>query len=99
MTVLAPVSLIAAAITTGLTAGVFALYAHTIMPALQTIEDRTVVTAFTAGDPSRIHDLAVVRERLHFTRWVNWNYVRVATAIGSFACLSWALVLYGRATA
>jgi uncharacterized membrane protein len=165
MTLLAPISLIAATITTGLTAGVFALYAHTIMPALRTTDDRTFVTAFTAldrtiinpwfmaggfvgalllmalavvanlhrlslpwvaaalalyliafvvtiavhvplndaikaaGDPARIHDFAAVRDRLHFARWVNWNYVRVATSIGAFACVTWALVLYGRATA
>ena len=52
-----------------------------------------------AGDPARIHDFAAVRDRLHFARWVNWNYVRVATSIGAFACATWALVLYGRATA
>jgi uncharacterized membrane protein len=165
MTSLVPVSLIAATITTGLTAGVFAVYAHTIMPGLEHTDNRTFVTAFTAldraiinpwfmaggfvgalvctalavvanlrrpslpwvvaalvlyliafvvtvavhvplndamkaaADPARIHDLAAVRERFHFTRWMTWNYVRVATSAGSFGCLTWALVMFGRSTA
>jgi hypothetical protein len=32
-------------------------------------------------------------------RWAAWNLVRVATSTGAFACLAWALVLYGRSTA
>jgi uncharacterized membrane protein len=52
-----------------------------------------------AGDPDRIHDLAAVRERFDESRWAAWNLVRVFTATGAFACLTWALVLYGRATA
>jgi uncharacterized membrane protein len=42
--------LLAATLTTGLAAGVFALYAHTIMPALKTTDDRTFVAAFQAID-------------------------------------------------
>jgi uncharacterized membrane protein len=165
MSLFAPLSLVAATIATGMTAGVFALYADTIMPGLRTTDDRTFVSAFTAIDraiinpwfmafgfvgallctavavyanlhrpslpwvaaalglylvafivtvavhvplndaikaaatPGHLHDLAAARGKLHFTRWVNWNYLRVATSVGAFGCLSWALVLCGRASA
>jgi uncharacterized membrane protein len=49
-----------------------------------------------AGDPDRIVDLAGVRARFDETRWAAWNLVRVITSTGAFACLAWALVLYGR---
>jgi uncharacterized membrane protein len=52
-----------------------------------------------AGDPDRIHDLAGVRERFHEARWAAWNLGRVATSLGAFACLAWALVVFGRETA
>ena len=158
-------TLLAATISMGLVAGVFALYAHTIMPGLRNTDDKTFVTAFqsidraivnpwfmltaflgalvftaaaavsnrgsaalpwiavalglyaiafvvtmavnlplndalkAAGDPDRIRDLAAVRERSHAARWEAWNLVRVATSTAAFACLAWALVLFGRATA
>lgn len=44
------VSLWAATITTGLVAGVFVLYAHTIMPGLARTDDRTFVAAFQEID-------------------------------------------------
>ena len=159
------VSLLGATITMGLVAGVFALYAHTIMPGLRKTDDRTFVAAFqsidraivnpwfmltaflgalvctiaavvtnrgssalpwiavalglylvafvvtiavnvplndaikAAGNPNHIHDLAGVRARFHESRWAAWNLVRVVTSTGAFACLAWALVLYGRSTA
>jgi uncharacterized membrane protein len=159
------VTLLAATISMGLAAGVFALFAHTIMPGLRDTDDRTFVAAFqsidraivnpwfmvtaflgalvftaaaavsnrgtaalpwiavalglyaiafvvtivvnvplndalkAAGNPDRIRDLSAVRERFHATRWEAWNLVRVATSTAAFACLTWALVLYGRATA
>lgn len=43
-------SLLAATIATGLLAGTFALYAHTIMPGLRRTDDRTFVAAFRAVD-------------------------------------------------
>ncbi|KUJ70244.1 hypothetical protein ACZ90_04915 [Streptomyces albus subsp. albus] len=49
-----------------------------------------------AGDPGRIHDLAAVREQFE-TVWVRWNIVRAAVSTAAFGCLSWALVLHGRA--
>jgi uncharacterized membrane protein len=157
-------ALLAATLTTGLAAGVFALYAHTVMPGLRRTDDRTFVASFqaldraivnpwfmvtafagalvftaaaalacdgavrpwilvalglylvafvvtvavhlplndalkAAGDPARIRDLAGVRARFDEQRWAAWNLVRVAASGGAFACLAWALVLYGRATA
>lgn len=43
-------TLLAATLTTGLTAGVFADWAHTVMPGLGTTDDRVVVEAFLALD-------------------------------------------------
>ena len=156
------ISLLGATLAMGLVAGVFALYAHTIMPGLKKTDDRTFVAAFqsidraiinpwfmlggfagalvlttvaalthlgrdalpwilaalvlylvavvitmavnvplndaikAAGDPDRIGDLAAVRERFDETRWAAWNLVRVATSVGAFGCLAWALVVYSR---
>ncbi|MEQ4303319.1 DUF1772 domain-containing protein [Plantactinospora sp. B6F1] len=45
----------AAAMTTGLVAGVFTLYAHTIMPGLGGTDDRTFVGAFQSLDRSIIN--------------------------------------------
>jgi uncharacterized membrane protein len=163
MTTVRAVTLVAATITMGLVAGVFALWAHTIMPGLKKTDDHTFVAAFqaldraivnpwfmltafvgalvftvaaaatnrgpvlpwilvalglylvafvvtiavhvpvndalrAAGDPDRIADLAAVRAKFNEARWAAWNLVRVATSVGAFGCLAWALVLYGRAT-
>jgi uncharacterized membrane protein len=51
-----------------------------------------------AGDPDRIADLAMVRERFDEARWVRWNNVRTLASTAAFGCLAWALVLFGRAT-
>jgi uncharacterized membrane protein len=50
MTALRTLSLLAATLSTGLGAGVFALYAHTIMPGLGATDDRTFVAAFQSMD-------------------------------------------------
>ncbi len=50
MTTLRAISLLAATISMGLVAGVFALYAHTIMPGLGKTDDRTFVAAFQSID-------------------------------------------------
>ncbi|NUT10436.1 MAG: DUF1772 domain-containing protein [Nonomuraea sp.] len=55
MTVLRAVALIAATMTTGLVAGVFGLYAHTIMRGLSRTDDRTFVGAFQAMDRAIIN--------------------------------------------
>ncbi|MBO2449192.1 DUF1772 domain-containing protein [Actinomadura barringtoniae] len=47
--------LIAATVLTGLVSGVFALYAHTIMPGLKKTDDRTFVGAFQALDRAIIN--------------------------------------------
>jgi uncharacterized membrane protein len=50
MSTLRAISLLGAAMTMGLVAGVFALYAHTIMPGLKKTDDRTFVAAFQSID-------------------------------------------------
>jgi uncharacterized membrane protein len=50
MSALRTVSLLGATITMGLVAGVFALYAHTIMPGLRNTDDHTFVAAFQSID-------------------------------------------------
>jgi uncharacterized membrane protein len=52
---LALVLLVAATITMGLSAGVFLLYAHAIMPGLGTTDDREFVLAFGAIDKAIIN--------------------------------------------
>ena len=48
-------TLMGATITMGLVAGVFALYAHTIMPGLRKTDDRTFVAAFQQVDRAIIN--------------------------------------------
>jgi uncharacterized membrane protein len=55
MSVLRAAVLIAATMTTGLVAGVFGLYTHTIMRGLATTDDRTFVGAFQAIDRAIIN--------------------------------------------
>jgi uncharacterized membrane protein len=55
MDVVRVVSLMAATISMGLVAGVFGLYAHTIMPGLGRTDDRTFVGAFQAIDRAIIN--------------------------------------------
>jgi uncharacterized membrane protein len=50
MSALRGISLLGATITVGLVAGVFALYAHTIMPGLRNTDDHTFVAAFQSID-------------------------------------------------
>ena len=55
MNLLRPLSLLGATLAMGLITGVFALYAHTIMPALKGTDDRTFVAAFQAMDRAIIN--------------------------------------------
>jgi uncharacterized membrane protein len=48
-----------------------------------------------AGDPDRIADLGLVRERFDEARWVRWNLVRAVASTAALGCLAWALVEYG----
>lgn len=50
MTTLRILSLLAATVSMGLTAGAFALYAHTVMPGLARTDDRTFVWSFQEMD-------------------------------------------------
>jgi len=54
-TTLRAITLLGATMTMGLAAGVFALYAHTIMPGLHKTDDRTFVGAFQAIDRSIVN--------------------------------------------
>jgi uncharacterized membrane protein len=50
-----------------------------------------------AGAPDRIRNLAAVRDHFNEAKWVGWNIVRVVMTTAAFGCLSWSLVLLGRA--
>lgn len=47
-----------------------------------------------AGDPGHIRHLATVRADFE-NKWVLWNIVRALLHTAAFACLAWALVVYG----
>lgn len=49
-----------------------------------------------AGDPAHITDPAAVRAQFNEAKWVAWNNVRLVLSLAAFACLTWALVTYGR---
>lgn len=51
-----------------------------------------------AGDPDQVTDLASARAQFEAS-WVRWNVARAVSSTAAFGCLTWALVLYGRATA
>ncbi len=53
-------ALVVATITMGLSAGVFLLYGHTIMPGLRATDDRTFVAAFGAIDRAIINPVFMV---------------------------------------
>jgi uncharacterized membrane protein len=55
MTELRAITLLGATLATGLVTGVFALYAHTIMPGLKKTDDRTFVSAFQSIDRAIIN--------------------------------------------
>jgi uncharacterized membrane protein len=50
MTILRTIVLLVATLSVGMGAGVYALYAHTVMPGLATTDDRTFIGAFQAMD-------------------------------------------------
>ena len=47
-----------------------------------------------AGDPARIGDLAVVRQRFDEARWSAWNLVRTLTSTAAFGCLVAAAMMH-----
>jgi uncharacterized membrane protein len=85
--------LIAATMATGLVAGVFALYAHTIMPGLARTDDRTFIAAFQTIDRAIINPWFMVSA---FLGALVWTALAAATNLGR-AALPWvvaALALY-----
>jgi uncharacterized membrane protein len=60
MELLGGAALIAATMTVGLAAGVFGLFANTIMPGLRSTDDRTFVGAFQSIDKAIINPLFMV---------------------------------------
>jgi uncharacterized membrane protein len=86
--------LLAATMTTGLVAGTFALYAHTVMPGLRTTDDRTFVGAFQALDR------AIINPWFMAGGFLGSAVLGVASVVVSWnhAALPWtvvALALYG----
>jgi uncharacterized membrane protein len=85
----------------GLVSGAFVLYAHAIMPGLKKTDDRTIAVHVPLNDALKAAtdpNLAAVRDRFNEARWAGWNIVRAVTSTAAFACLAWALVVYGRST-
>ncbi len=76
----------------------FGLHLATVVITLAVHEPLNMVVR-AAGHPSRIADLAAVREAFHETRWVAWNILRTVATTAAFGCLGWALVLHGRTAA
>jgi uncharacterized membrane protein len=108
MTVLRALVLIVATIATALTAGAFVLYAHTVMPGLARIDDRTFVAAFQALDRAIVNPWFLVGGFLGAPAWTALAVVlsqgrpalpwTVAALLAALGCLCWALVLHGQAT-
>jgi len=87
------ITLLGATMTMGLAAGVFAIFAHTIMPGLHNTDDRTFVGAFQAIDR------AIVNPWFMTTAFVGALVLTTAAAISNRGtpALPWiaaALVLY-----
>ncbi|HVT66791.1 MAG TPA: anthrone oxygenase family protein [Trebonia sp.] len=92
-TTLRAVTLLAATLTMGLSAGTFALYAHTIMPGLRTADNRTFVSAF------QHLDRAIVNPWFMITAFLGALVFTAAAAFAAHgtAAFGWvvaALVLY-----
>jgi uncharacterized membrane protein len=93
MNVLRFVSLMLATLSMGLVAGVFGLYAHTVMPGLARTDDRTFVGAFQSMDRAIINPWFIGGE---FVGALLCTLVAAVAHVGE-AALPWiaaALVLY-----
>jgi hypothetical protein len=103
------ITLIGATLTMGLAAGVFALFAHTIMPGLRGTDDRTFAGAFQHLDRAIINPwfmataflgaLVCTATAAHQPRHPGNGLDHRGTCPLPRGLLAWALVLYGRATA
>jgi uncharacterized membrane protein len=91
MTTLRVVSLLGATITMGLVAGVFAVFAHTIMPGLRQTDDRTFVAAFQSIDRAIINPWFMVTA---FVGALAFTLAAVLTNLGR-AALPWIAVALG----
>jgi uncharacterized membrane protein len=91
MNTLRAVSLLGATITMGLVAGVFALFAHTIMPGLRATDDRTFVTAFQSIDRAIINPWFMLTA---FVGALLFTVAAVALNLGR-AALPWIAVALG----
>ena len=85
------VSLLGATITMGLVAGVFVLYAHTIMPGLRSTDDHTFVAAFQSIDRAIINPWFMAGG---FLGALLFTIAAAVTNIGR-AVLPWVLVALG----
>jgi len=91
MTTVRAISLVGATITMGLVTGVFALYAHTIMPGLRQTDDHTFIAAFQSMDR------AIVNPWFMATAFVGallFTVAAVLTCLGR-AALPWVAVALG----
>lgn len=98
MNAIRPLFLLAATLATGLVAGTFALYAHTIMPGLRRTDDRTFVEAFRSMDRAIVNPWFIGG---CFLGALAFTAVAALTHLGRPA-LPWigaALVLYAAAVA
>ncbi|GAA1397981.1 DUF1772 domain-containing protein [Catellatospora coxensis] len=87
---------VAATVTMGIMAGVFGLYAHTVMPGLRRTDDRTFVGAFQALDRAIINPWFMLGGFLGAFVFTAASVVLLLTGPGG-AALAWAfaaLVLY-----
>jgi uncharacterized membrane protein len=91
MSALRAVSLLGATITMGLVTGVFALYAHTIMPGLRNTDDHTFVAAFQSMDR------AIINPWFMATAFVGALLFTAAGVIANLgrAALPWVVVALG----
>jgi uncharacterized membrane protein len=86
-------SLMAATVSTGLAAGVFNLYAHTIMPGLKDTDDRTFVGAFQAIDRAIINPwfiggtfvgAFVLTSAAAVSHWKQPGFAWIVTSLGAY---------------
>jgi uncharacterized membrane protein len=77
-------------------AAAFGLYLVAVVITMAVHEPLNLVIR-DAGDPGSIGNPAALRDDFHETRWVVWHIVRTISTAAAFVCLTWALVLHGRA--
>jgi uncharacterized membrane protein len=48
------------------------------------------------ADPAQLADPGAIRAQFREERWALWNHLRAGLCVLAFACLGWALFLFGR---